>query len=323
MDPLFEEAILLLSEDLRDARERLCLTSARAAKRAGISTSQYRMLESELHKTQDDLNEMISVARRLGLESVRVFYADFIEQYVRVGFAENGPSMFFIDTLDLSAAQLREKGYFISPHQLLDFVDREGIGPILDSKDRVDKMIVELWTTAIFTLSMDGDLEYYVRAVGVDPPDTEVLMVDKKTKDLSSMRIEITRYGKYSATVTDIIGKKLMKSYQDGTVLLILVEKALNHSISDLYDFIQKNNPRGQSIVLIGSTEEDGRFKVVPWDKVPAPTPGEEAYMQVIVDTYDRSKGSCKYNGVMYKPPYMSRFPRALPVFIRTVDLHR
>ena len=30
MDPLFEEAILLLSEDLRDARERLCLTSARA-----------------------------------------------------------------------------------------------------------------------------------------------------------------------------------------------------------------------------------------------------------------------------------------------------
>ena len=323
-DQLLEEAIPLIAEDLRNARARLGLTSARAAKRARISASRYRMLESgRARRTKQDLAAMISVAGHLGLESVRMSYVDIIDQYMRVGAADNGPLTIYVDTLDSSVAELKEQGHCVSPHRVLDFVDREGIGPILDSRQRVDKVIVELWLTAIFTRCLDGDREYYVRIARDDPPDTEVLMIDKKTNALQVMRVEVTQHGRYSTSVHDIVGKKLRKRYQDGTVLLVLVEETQELAVADLYSFIQQNNPRRQRVVIIGGAGEASKFKVVPLDRVDTPTPGEMAWMEITVDTKDGGRGRCRYDGVVFKPPYTSRFRQVFPVFIRAVELHR
>lgn len=324
MDQFLGEAIPLIAEDLRDARKRLGLTSARAAKRAGISASRYRMLESDrLRKTKYNITAMISVAKCLGLESVRVSYVDFIDQYMRVDVTGNSSERILIDTLDSSVAQLKEQGCFISPYRLLDFVDREGVDPILDSRDRVDKMIVELWVTAIFTLCLDDDLDYYVRVSKDDPPDTEVLRVDKKTNDLSVMSVEITQYGRYSTSVTDVIGKKLMKRYQDGTTLIVFVEESQKLSAADLYDFIWKNNPHKQKVFFIGFAGEIGKFKAAQLDEVTAPTADGKVWLARTVDINDNSKRRCEYDGVVVKVPYMSSFPRVLPTFIRKVELHR
>ena len=46
IDQFLEEAIPLIAEDLKSARTRLDITSARAAKHAGISWSRYRCLET-------------------------------------------------------------------------------------------------------------------------------------------------------------------------------------------------------------------------------------------------------------------------------------
>ena len=323
-EKFLEEAVSLMAEDLKDARAHLGITSARAAKRAGISLSRYMMLESgRARRSKYNVAAMISAAERLGLGSVRVCYADFIGQHMRVVVAENGPLTIFIDTLDSSVAQLKEQGHFVCPHRLLDFVDHEGLGPILDSRKRLDKLMIELWATAIFTLCLREDREYYVSAALNDPPDTEVMMVDKETGGVKMMRIEITQHGKHSTNVTDVIGKKLMKRYQDGTVLVVLVEESQELSIVELYDFVGRNNPHGQEIYIIGGAGEANKFKVIPWDKVTAPTPGEKAWMEITVNTKDRSKGRCKYDGVVFKPPQMSRFPHAFPVFIKAIDLHR
>ena len=325
MDQFLGKAIPLIAEDLRDARKRLGLTSAKAAKRAGISASRYRMLESDrLRKTRHNIAAMISVAGHLGLESVRVCYVDFIDEYMRIDATGSGSEMLLIDTLDSSVAQIEEQGLFVSPYRLLDFVDREGLGPILDSREHVDKMIVELLATAIFTLFLDSDMTYYVRVVRDDPPDTEVLISNKKTNTLSMIQVEITQYGRYSTSVTDVLGKKLRKRYQDGTILLVLLEKSEKISVPDLSYFIWKNNPHKQRLCLIGGAGEIGKFKVFHWDGVTAPTANEDTWLvETTVDTNDRGKGRYEYDGVWFEPPYMSRLMRVLPLFIRTVELHR
>ena len=323
-DQLLEEAIPLIAEDLRDARVVQGLTFARAAAQARISVSRYRTLESgRVRRSPQNVAAMVSVAERLGLESVRVSYAEFVGQYLRVVVAGNGPLTIFIETLDSSVAQLKEQGHFVSPNRLLDFVDHEGVGSILDSRKRVDKLIVELWITALFTLCLDDDLEYYVSAAMTDAPDTKVLMIDKETNGFKMVRVEITQHGRHSASVTAVIAKKLLKRYQDGTVLVVLVEEAQNLSIVDLYDYVQKNNPHRQEIFIIGGAGEFGKFKVVPWNKVTEPSSGEKAWMEITVDTKDRSKRRCTYDGVVFKPPHTSRPQSVFPVFIKELELHR
>ena len=323
-DQFIEGAIPLIAEDLRNSRARLGITSAKAAKRAGINASRYRMLESgRAHRNKPNVAAIISAAGRLGLESVRVCYADFIDQYIRVVVVENGPLTIFFDTLDSSVAQLKEQGHFVSPYRLLDFVRHEGFGPILDSRQRLDKLLVELWVTAIFTLCLPDDREYYVRAARTDPPDTEVMMVDKETRGVEMVRVEITQHGMHSASVTDVIGKKLMKRYQDGTVLVVFVEHSQELSVVELYEFVRKNNPHRQQIFIIGGVGNPNKFKVIPWRKVTTPTPGEIAWSEITVDTKDRRKASCMYDGAVFKPPHMSRFPYAYPVFVRTLKLRR
>ena len=317
MNELLEEAIPLVAEDLRSARARRHLTSTEAAKQAGISVSRYRMFESGAARNPvEDLAEMISVAGHLRLESVRMSYVDFIDQHMRVSTARNGPVAIHIDTLDSSVTELREQGYFVSPQRVLDFVAREGIGPILDSRQRVHKAMVELWVTAIFTISIDGDLECYVRLVRDDPPDTEVLMIDKKTRDLQMLRVEVTQHGRYTTSVTEVLGEKLQKRYQEGTVLLVLVEEAEELAVFDLYDFIQKNNPHSHRVEMIGGAGETGKFWVLHWD-----ASGEMA-TAIPVDMNDGNHGRREYDGVVFKPPYTSRFRNVFPVYIRTFELH-
>ena len=318
MDEFLEEAIPLVAEDLRNARVHFGLTSTAAAQQTGIGVSRYRMFESGAAcNSAEDLAEMVSVAGHLGLESVRMSYVDLIDQYICVSTAGNGPLAAHFDTLDASVAELREQGHFVSPRQVLDFVAREGIGPMLDSKQHVDRAMAELWVTAVFTLSLDGDREYYVRMVRDDPPDTEVLMTDKKARTVQMMRVEVTQYGIYSKSVTEVIGKKLRKRYQEGTVLLVLVEEAEELTVFNLYDFIQENNPHGHRVAIIGGAGEVDKFKVLHWD-----TSGETA-TALVVDTNVRDNGRCEYEGVVFKPPYTTRFRPVFPVFVRTVELHR
>ena len=318
IDQLLEEAILLIAQDLENARVCLGLTPITAARRAGISASRYRMFESgRARRHKHDLAEMISVARHLGLESVRMSYMDVIDQYMQVGTAANGPLTILVDTVDSSVAELKEQGHFVSPHRVLGFVDHCGIGPILDSRQRVDKQMLELWVTAIFTRSLAGDRDYYVRLAKDDPPDAEVVMIDKETNALGMMRVEVTQYTRYSPSVQEVIAKKLGKRYQEGTVFLVLVEETQQFGVFDLYDFIQKHNPQSHRVAIIGGAGEAGQFKVLHWD-----TSGETA-TAVIVDTKDGGNRRCDYDGVVFKPPYMAKFLPMFPVFLKNVHLRR
>ena len=61
-------------------------------------------------------------------------------------------------------------------------------------------------------------------------------MVDTETNDIKMTRVEITQHGRHSTSVTDVIGKKLMKRYQDGTVLVVLVVPHSHQQFPPLID---------------------------------------------------------------------------------------
>ena len=213
IDEFLEEAILLIGQDLRSARTRLGITSARAAKRAGMNLSRYRQLETgKVRRSKQSVAEMISAAERLGLETVRMSYVDFLDEYLQVGVAHDEPLTFFIDALDSNIAELKEEGHFVSPHLVLELVKREGVGSIMNSRTLVDKMMVELFVTAIYTLCLNREHDYYVRPIQNDPPDTEVLVDNSENNAISMMRVEITQHGRHSPNLNDVIGKKAQKT---------------------------------------------------------------------------------------------------------------
>ncbi|MYJ76210.1 MAG: hypothetical protein F4089_14455 [Gammaproteobacteria bacterium] len=271
---------------------------------------------------------MREVAARLGLESVRMSYVEFVDQYMQVSVARDEPLTVLIDALDSSVSDLKAQGHFVSPHLVLEFLEREGITPVVDSRKPIDKMMVELWVTAVYALCLSDDYEYYVRPSRDDPPDTELLFVETKNNMVNVREVEVTQHGKFSAELTDVIAKKLRKRYAKGTVLLVLVEEAQDVRLADLYDFVEKHNAHGQEMVIIGGGDEAGEFKVLRWEEAATPGPDETSEMPIVgmqipADVREIKKARCRYEGVVFEPPPMSAFRPQFPVFVRSVALRR
>ena len=324
LDELLNEAIPLMAEDVREARARLGITSARAAKQAGLEAARYEALEKGgIRRSRHNASDLVSVARRLGLESVRASYVDEIGQYMRIDLAADGPLTVFIDALEADPAQLKDQGYFVNPYVILAFFESIDFYSTFESRNRVDKQVVEMWIAAVFTLCLDPGRNYYVRPVREDPPDVEVLVIDPENSAVSMIRVEITQHGKYSKSLLEVIGKKLVKRYEEGTVLVVLVEQSESLAVAALHEFIRKNNPHNYRIVIIGGAAKAGRYKVVPWQEVSSASPGEMAWMEMEVDARGARRGHRGYEGVVFKPPGMRRAPHAFPVFVKKVDLHR
>ena len=321
-EELLEEAIPLIAQDLRSARRDLGLTSAGAAKRAGIGLSRYRDLEAgRVPRNRENVRDLVEVARSLGLESVRTCYADAVGQYVRAGVARGEPLTLFIDALDSPVADLKAHGHFVGPHLVLEFLEREGLTPVIDSRQRTDKMLVELWVTALYALCLGREYEYYVRPMRDDPPDTEVLTVDSRTNRMQPREVEVAQFGRHSAELTDVIGKKLRNRYAEGTVLLVLVERAHALDLAELYHFVRRHNRHGQEMAIVGATQEAGEFKVIPVADVATPAPGDWTWSEVTADTRESSRARWRYDGVVFEPP--PRFRPQAPVFVKSVALHR
>ena len=94
-----------------------------------------------------------------------------------------------------------------------------------------------------------------------------------------------------SKDLIEVIGKKLRKRYQKGTILVVLVEQAETIHPNELDAFVHANNPYNQQIVIIGGSGAPGRFKVVPLDEITKPTPGEIAWLEMDVDHEERGQG--------------------------------
>ena len=323
LDDLLEEAFRLMAEDLRAARVGLGITSTVAAERADIDPALYRALEEgNVVRNADNADLMVSAAQCLGREEVRFSFVDEVQQYMKIDLSTDGPLTIFVDTLRLDIRDLKEQAMFASPSRVLALVERIGSYRTFASRRPVDKQLIELWIAAVFTLCLSRDQDYYVRLVKEDAPDAEVLGVNGADGSMSGIRLEITQHGRHSKNLFDVIGKKLRKKYQTGTVLVVLVEQAENILVNELDDFIRTNNTYNQRIYIIGGSEAPGTFKVVPWDEVTKPAPTESAWLEIGVDANSASKGRRGYEGVVFEPPG-SRFLPGHPVFVKELNLHR
>ena len=270
---LAEEAFPLIAEDLRAARVGLGITSTVAAECAELDPTLYLALEEgSVVRNADNVGLIVSAAQRLGLEALRFSYVDEIQQYMKVDLSTDGRPTIFVDALRLDVSDLKEQALFVSPYRVLALVERIGFYRTFASRQPVDKQLIELWIAAVFTLCLDRGRDYYVRLVKDDPPDAEVLEIDGTDGYLSGIRVEVTQHGSHSKDLVDVIRKKLRMKYQEGTVLVVLVEQAENILVNDLDDFIRTNNPYNQRIYIIGGSKAPGSFKVVPWGEVTKPT---------------------------------------------------
>ena len=325
-DEAANEAIPLIAEDIRTVRAQLGITPAQAAKRVRLSNARYRALEeARIPRSQHNMRLMLSVAGRLGLKSVRLSYSDEIRKYMKIDLTTSTLTL-FVDDLEIDVVQLKELQYFVRPHVVLTLVQRIGLYATFASRKPVDKQIVELWVAAVFALSLNPELDHYVRLVKDDPPDAEVLVIDPKNGAFKTIKVEITQHGKHSKSVFDVIGRKLQKRYQDGIVLVVLVEQSENLSVTDLQEFLQKNNPHNQQIFLIGRGAGADSFNVVPCSEISSPTLDETAWIEMKVDSKFARKGHGSYVGVSFEPRGSGRLRQAFPqypIFVRKITLSR
>ncbi len=194
-----EETIHLGAEDLRAARARLGITSAQAARRAGVAAARYGALEKDsVPSSQDILRELVSVCLRLDMESVRIAYLQEIGQYANIDLSRDPrePLTAFLDVLEADVAELQDIECFISPAAVFGYLERIGFGATLGSRKLADKQMVELLTGAVFTLFLGEVNDYYVKPVKGDPPDVEILAVERDSRAFSTMKLEIVQDGK-------------------------------------------------------------------------------------------------------------------------------
>ena len=321
-----EESIRLASEDLRVARARLGITSGQAAKRAGLAATRYRALEKgRVPSSQYILRELVSVCRRMDMESVRIAYLEEIGQYANLDLSRDpwtkSPTA-FLDVLEANVAELQDIECFISPAAVFGYLELIGFGATLASRKPADKQMVELLTGAVFTMFLDEANDYYVKPVKDDPPDVEVLAVDRDSRAFSTMKLEIVQDGKHSESVFEVIGKKLAKRYERGTVLVVVIEETEQFVIADLHDFIRDNNPHGLRIFVIGGTGEPGRFKGLPCDEITSDGADYFEWTDKEVDQRDRNAGFLGLDGVFCETSGLARFLQ-MPLFVREVKLTR
>ena len=321
-----EETIRLMAVDLRTARARLGITSSQAAKRAGLAATRYRTLEKGgVPSSQYNLRELVSVCRRMDMESVRVAYVEEIGQCANIDLSRDTwrePATAFLDVLEANVAELQDIECFISPAAVFGYLERIGFGATLASRKPADKQIVELLTGAVFTMFLDEANDYYVKPVKDDPPDVEVLAVERDSRAFFTTKLEIVQDGKYSESVFEVIGKKLAKRYERGTVLVVVIEEAEEFLISDLYDYIRDNNPHGLRIYVISGTGKAGRFKGLPCDEITSDGADYFEWKEMEVDQRDRNAGFLGLDGVFCETSGLARFLQ-MPLFVREVKLSR
>ena len=186
------------------------------------------------------------------MESVRATFADEIGQFLNIGLSNERPATVFFEALESDFSGLKDQGHFVAASRVLSFVECIGRSSVLDSNKLIDKAIVELWIAAAFTLGLGGDSAYYVRPVRDDPPDVEVLVVDAATAEVSAIRVEVTRCTRHSKDAFEVIRKKLLKRYHEGTAIVVLIEESTNIGIRELCDFVQNNNIEDRRVYIIG-----------------------------------------------------------------------
>ena len=326
MDPheVLQASIRLMAEDLRSARLASAITSARAAKRAHLSPSRYRALESgNVLRTRHNAAELVTVARRLGLQSLRAAYVDETDQYMKIDLSDPDRATVYVDALESDFAGLKAQGHFVTPSLVMSLLDRIGRASVLDSRKPTDKQIAELWVAALFTLGLSDDSAYYVRPVREDPPDVEVLVVDRADGRLSAIRVEVAQCTRHSQSVFEVIGKKLLKRYHDGTVIVVLVEQSLDIAAGEMFDFIRSNNLQNHRVYIVGGGFKPQSIRIVPCFEVPEPGTDEMAILNMDVRVDEASKGFLGYEGVVYRPPRNSSIQYPLPVYVKKVTLTR
>ena len=320
------ETIRLVAEDLRAARARLGITSGQAARRSGVAAGRYRALEKgRVPSSQYILRKLVSVCRRLDMKSVRVAYVEEIGQYVNIDLsrdARRAPLTAFLDVLEAGVAELQDIECFISPAAVFGYLERIGFGATLASRKPADKQMVELLAGAVFTMFLDEGNDYYVKPVKDDPPDVEVLAVERDSRAFSTMKLEIVQDGKYSESVFEVIGKKLAKRYERGTVLVVVIEETEYFLVAELHDFIRDNNPHGLRIFVIGGTGKVGRFKGLPCDEIACDGADYFEWMEKEVDQRERNVGFLGLAGVFGETSGLARFLK-MPLFVREVKLSR
>ena len=271
------------------------------------------------------LRKLVSVCRRLDMESIRVAYLEEIGQYANIDLSRDTwrePVTAFLDVLEADVAELQDIECFISPAAVFGYLERIGFGATLASRKRADKQMVELLTGAVFTLFLDQGNDYYVKPVKDDPPDVELLAVERDSRAFSTMKLEIVQDGKYSESVFEVIGKKLAKMYERGTVLVVVIEETEQFLVAELHDFIREKNQHGLRIFVIGGTGESGRFKGLPCDEITYDGADYFEWMEEEVDQRDRNAGFLGLDGVFCETSRLARFLQ-MPLFVREVKLSR
>ena len=321
MQQLSDEAVTLITEDIRDARIRLGVSMKVAAASASLEPCVYRAIEEGTHSADGmNLGIVRLVARRLGLKELRIAYVEENNSYIRWDISETGPLTLFVDTSHLDFEKLREEIVWTTPSQILTLTARYDFNKVSRSRRLADKQLMELWITSVFSLCCVPGRNYYVRLAESDPPDAEVLALGD-AGEVNRIGIEITQHGVHSPGLTELIRKKLRFRLPTGTIIVIFVAQAEYVSLPDLKEVIDHNNPHNQQICIVGQSQEPHQFKFATYGGDKPSDPKENWWSVKDFDDRDASRGYRGYEGVMYMPK--GPVARQQLLFVKNLALDR
>ena len=229
--------------------------------------------------------------------------------------------------MEVDFPNLKDQGCFIAAARVMSIVNRMDITTFLttflESRNRMDKNIAELWIAVAFTLGGPDDVACYARCAKDDPPDVELLLIDRANLTLRLERVEVAQCTKYSRDVFEVIRKKLLKRYHEKTDIVVLVEEPVRLFIGELGEFIRDNNRQGLSVYIIGARESPGTLKFIPCREDRQPETGESGITIWDVKVDHASEGYLGFDGVVCELPQNANIRDARPLFVKNITLTR
>jgi len=163
----------------------------------------------------------------------------------------------------------------ISPKFLFDWWDlvigHFGSERALNDKSADFRLARELRVSAVFACCkrLSSNKEHWVAAVSDQAPDALVARFD--LNHIGAFRqiypIEVTEYGSNSASIEEVIKKKLDKAYTQVTRIVCYISRSDMTSFVDtvkLSEFVSKNNPSGYEVWVLGSFQPQKDTAVNP-----------------------------------------------------------
>ena len=318
-----------LTGHIRKTRQKLNISQREAACKVGLSHEFYKKVEKgQVFPNQKNVQSIAQTLMELKLELKMKTDSEKIDGRKK---SLNLKYVYTAGSVRFNIFGFGE--LLLSPSAISKIINVVGEDKVLNYKESSVRSLFEAWVTALFCLGppvsewRKKGLEPYIRCIEAECPDTEIVMVN--TDSLlpeKTIQIEVAIHSKKANydNIEELLAKKLVKGYEEATILIIYIEKQATLKAARLRDFLVNNNIYNRKIWFVGDCKDKDKdaFKVVhymPTDQYPAiilPESEESVFFTHTFYKHSLNDIQNRWQGIATT----GLMPKSFPIFIENVE---